>query len=155
MSDTDHVVRIEFHGGLTYTMTCTALADAMCHARYDCECEAWIDADVRDGLPTHRVGDYDMPTRDDEARHVGRFDPGWCNIVEWFEDGDGADDMTGTFTFPVTPVFEGDHYTYVIADPNAQLAAERDRARDLAASLEAELGRVAALHAGDGKDKST
>ena len=53
-----------------------------------------------------------MPTRDDEARHVGRFDPGWCNIVEWFEDGDGADDMTGTFTFPVTPVFEGDHYTY-------------------------------------------
>ena len=38
---------------------------------------------------------------------------------------------------------------------NAQLTAERDRARDIAAALEAKLGRVQALHAGEGKDKST
>lgn len=116
MSD-EHPVELTIRGSIDEaTMTCNAPPDAMCHARYDCECEAWIDAGVTDGLPTHRVGDGDRESWHDETRCVGRFDPDWCNYVEWFHDGNGHEEMYGALHVSVVPEWQGEFYRFRIVE---------------------------------------
>lgn len=108
MSDTRHhhaTVTWDVHGPSS-AMTCTAPPDALCHATYDCQCEEWVDAGVEDGRPWH--ADHDEA--DAECRHYGRFNPDECGLRDWYENSD--EPLAGTLTFPVTPEWNGDGYTF-------------------------------------------
>lgn len=104
-----HTVTARFEDGhfveALATMTCTAPADALCHAVWNCDCDSWCTQGVNsEGLPFHESEDDYGPD------HVGRFDPEFCNLREWF---DGSDEtLNGEITFPVTPEWTGDGYRF-------------------------------------------
>ena len=108
----DHIVTVEFdQWGTTNTLRCTAPADALCRARYTCECEEWSEEGLIDGFPVHTVQRWDEATDEDvEDSHVGRFDPEYCNLREWFENTD--EPLSGQSTFSVTAEWQGDHYSF-------------------------------------------
>jgi hypothetical protein len=107
-----HTVTAEFSGDgwPVLTMTCHEPPESACHAKFDCECEAYTRTGVEDGIPWHEdeaIGDDDAP-----ERHFGRFDPDECNLRNWAENSDEW--LTGKVTFPVTSVWEGDYYRFEI-----------------------------------------
>lgn len=79
----NHTVTLTVEDGfLSGRMECHAPPDALCRARWDCDCEEWGDiATTHDGRPWHQ-------RTEGGDRHYGRFDPDWCNHAEWFNDGD-------------------------------------------------------------------
>ncbi|WP_353707632.1 hypothetical protein ABRQ22_17375 [Cellulosimicrobium sp. ES-005] len=101
-----HTVTARFEDGrhveALSTMTCTAPADALCHAVWDCDCEAWDLPRVEDGRPVH-MSMYG-------GEHTGQLDPEFCNLREWFDNSDET--LNGEITFPVTPEWTGDGYLF-------------------------------------------
>ncbi len=103
----DHFVTIDLEKsfpGDCPTVTCKAPVEAMCHAVWPCDCEAWFKSGVEDGKPWHIPGDYSEP---DYERHVGSFDPHQCNWKDWAENSDEC--LRGKVTFAVTPEWDGDY----------------------------------------------
>jgi len=111
-----HTVTARFEDGwfaeALASMKCTAPADALCHAVWDCGCEEWSDPRIEDGRPVHSVIVYD-DEEDREEWHVGRFDPEFCNLREWFDNSDET--LNGDVTFPVTPEWTGEGYVFNVA----------------------------------------
>lgn len=101
-----HSITVEFGPyGPTADLTCDAPANAGCRARFDeCGCPEWWGQGDDDGIPYH--------TTDDGDRHQGRYDPEWCNEVEWFDAADGLDNTRGQVTFAVEAEWDDEHYTW-------------------------------------------
>ena len=97
----------DWHPGDCPTLICKAPADALCHAVWTCDCESWHSQGVEDGAPWHSTGDYSE--RLDE-RHVGTFDPEFCNLKEWAANSDEC--LRGKVTVPVVPEWDFDFVTF-------------------------------------------
>lgn len=109
----EHEVTIEADGGLYATLKCNAPADALCHARWTCECETLSAVEVLDGVPRHAYVDEGSGIVD--AWHEGTFDLGHCELRVWFDEcGDVESMYGGSVTVPVTAEWDGDGYTFSI-----------------------------------------
>lgn len=109
----DHPVTLTFDGGVTARMTCHEGPHALCRAVFTCGCETWPMLASEDGVPVHAREDLDGSYTDHCS---GRFDPDYCSIAEWFNDGDGLDEMDGKLTVTVTPEpVDGGGYRYTLA----------------------------------------
>lgn len=95
----------------TATMTCTAPEQSLCRAVWDCGCEEWGDPRIEDGRPVHTIIEYG-DDEDIEVDHVGRFDPAFCNLREWFHGSDET--LNGKIVVAVTPEWTGDGYMFTI-----------------------------------------
>lgn len=108
----DHEVTLAVDGGYaTREFVCNAPAESLCHADFDCGCEHYYHASIRNGVPSHRPD-----PRDDDTWHTGRFDPTFCNLRDWFEADDG-ESLTYRVTLPVRATWEGDFYSFEAAVP--------------------------------------
>lgn len=81
---------------------CNAPDGASCHAVFDCDCEEIYGYGVENGLPWHGDGSGET--------HVGRFDNDRCIYRDWYDNQE--EDVHGTVRVDVTPVWEGDDYTF-------------------------------------------
>lgn len=78
----------------------------MCRARYDCDCEEWTEGGNDNGTPWHHTTGYD-----EGERHEGRFEPRWCNVAEWFDEGVAS--LSGSVDARVSAAWNGygfDHH---------------------------------------------
>lgn len=114
MSASPHLVTIEFSNGWPhyYSMTCEAAPDALCRARFDCYCEVVDSRGVTDGIPWHSSQD---------ELHEGRFVPDWCHITEWFNEGEGEENLVGEVSVRVREEWDsGGFYGYTVVDEDSQ-----------------------------------
>lgn len=96
-----HTVTVHFEDRTdapSYDLTCTEPADAPCKAVWDCECEGYLNYEVRNGRPTHSAV---FPSVGE--RCIGRFSPGACDVGAQFDADSG---LFGEITFDVD--FNGD-----------------------------------------------
>jgi hypothetical protein len=110
MGEPTHFVTFDledWHPGDCPRMTCTAPADAMCHAVWSCDCEWWCKDGIEDGQPWHAPGDF---SEHEYERHIGKFDPKVCMFSDWAENSDEC--LRGVVTIPVTPEHDGDYVLF-------------------------------------------
>lgn len=104
-----HFARITFSDGLSRVdWVCKAPKRSFCHVEWDCECETFVNQQMRRGVPAHQP----WGAEDDEW-HVGHFNKKQCNYEPWFSDDSEA--LYGEVEVPVTPTFEGEWYSFTIA----------------------------------------
>lgn len=104
----DHTVTIEWEDGYpSYAFACKAPSESLCHAVWDCDCEAWDQQGIENGEPWHGHDDG-------EWRHLGHFQDGHCGLREWFENSDEA--VCGSLTVPVTAEFQSDYYLFRLGE---------------------------------------
>lgn len=130
----------------SYSMACTEPADALCHADWDCACEAFWEAGDEDGRPWHEscYGNGEI--------HYGTYDPTRCNICDWFEGTEDAHEVIhGQVKFDVAPEWEGEWYEYrvVSSTPTVEglpLCTAEDWAKRIDPNKLAEVIQIAADH---------
>ena len=106
-----HIVVIEFDCDVfpQLRLRCEAGPTAMCRAHYDCDCEEWTEGGNDNGTPWHQAIGYD-----EGERHEGRFEPGWCNVAEWFDEGGGGASLSGSVDARVSAAWNGHGFDYNI-----------------------------------------
>lgn len=106
---TNHTVTLDWGTGEMWpreTLNCNAPEQSMCHVVWDCECESWDAQGIAAGRPWHSLDGGESPV------HHGKFDAGECNLRNWHENSEET--LRGSLTIPVTPEFQGDHYTFSV-----------------------------------------
>jgi hypothetical protein len=94
-------------GWLSYFPKCSAPSEALCRAKWDCDCESWSRVGVDEQGPWHEVYDgWDL----EAGRHYGKpgGDCGWILFIEDCPDELGK----GEVTFPITMEWNGDGYVW-------------------------------------------
>jgi len=103
----DHSIVYDLQRPGNGDLECNAAPDSICHAVFDCDCEAYYGFHVVDGVP-HHFTDYDGIGA--AGHHVGRFNPDECALVTWHENSD--EDVTGTVRVAVEPDWHEDYVEF-------------------------------------------
>ena len=105
----DHTLDITFDEGARASLICAAPADALCRAVWVCECESIGGYEVIDGSPTHKGDEHRAP-------HVGQFVSDACNYRDWFDEGEGIDEVSGRLSVDIEADWQGDYYEFNIPE---------------------------------------
>ncbi len=105
-----HSITIDFRGEYPhYTVTCHELPEAICRAKWSCDCEIWGASGVDEQGPWHDTYGYGDLGHIPE-RHRGS--PGDdCGLVPFFDDGP-EEYGAGEITLPVDIYWDGDDYAW-------------------------------------------
>lgn len=139
-----HVVTVDLSLVGPATVACLEPPSCLCHAVFACDCESWGPSGDWGGVPWH---DTVTEWGEKPERHFGKYDQSSCVHSDWLNEGDG---LRGEVSFAVRPEWADGGFTYypvpdalpALVAALAKVTAERDRALDLAALLEARLARV-------------
>ena len=76
---------------------CNEPSTAPCHAVFDCGCDDYSGASILggDGPPYH------ITQSGEEEIHVGRFQPAYCGVEEWFSMFDPEVLLSGEYAIPL------------------------------------------------------
>ena len=126
-----HEVILDAADGTPYPteLVCNAGPEGPCRAVWTCDCEAYYDASIRNGVPAHRPN-----LEDDDTWHAGRFDLDLCGLREWFSD----ESLSGKIRIPVKADFGGDYVMFEMLNPTATTIrqAKAEALRDAAGEVE-------------------
>jgi len=100
-----HVLMLDFDGGIYSRLICKEPKESLCHARWKCDCEEWVEAGIKDGKPWHKnYVEYGEPNIC--TGYFGRD----CMMEDWYDEELMG---VGTIEIDVEPEWQGDGYTFL------------------------------------------